>query len=282
MYIPKYWARAGVIKNGRTCNMASGWSDNSREEARVMAQKKAERIVFALSTSTELARYEYGVRSPLREEIIELFGDDGTPEQVIVTRNRYGSLVLNSASVMFVDIDDPEPKTSMSGFFNRILGRKTEELPDLGLKTRIDKILTTIESRGNPHCVLYRTKAGLRLLVTGRPYDPASDETREFLEACGSDPLYTHLTLNQKCFRARLSPKPWRCHSNRPPFLFPRETGEQQEAFLLWEEKYTTAACKFSVCEQVGEIGGASETAEGVFVRKMHDSYCISAGKPLA
>jgi len=281
VHIPKYWARAGIVKDGRSRNIASGWSDASREEARVMARKKVDRMLLALASSSDLERYEYGERSPLREEIVELFGDDGTPEQVIVTRNRYGSLVLNTAGVMFVDIDDPEPQFAAKGFVDLILGRK-KEIPCEDLKTRIDRIAGTVEVRGNPHCVIYRTKAGLRILVTGRLYDPASEETHVFLEACRSDPLYTCLTLNQKCFRARLSPKPWRCNMSRPPFVFPRESEEEEDVFERWETKYAEASRRYAVCEQVCEIGTSSETTEGVFVRKLHDSYCIGAGKPLA
>ena len=58
---------------------------------------------------------------------------------------------------------------------------------------------------------LYRTANGYRCLVTHRTYDPASQECRELLEALGSDPLYIRLCRGQHCFRARLTPKPWRC-----------------------------------------------------------------------
>ena len=45
-------------------------------------------------------QYLYGSRQPLREEIIRYLGDDGRG-YAIITRNRYGALVLNTAQVPF-------------------------------------------------------------------------------------------------------------------------------------------------------------------------------------
>ncbi|MBN1763767.1 MAG: hypothetical protein JW860_00790 [Sedimentisphaerales bacterium] len=45
--------------------------------------------------------YDY-LEHPLREEIIESFVQ-GKEEIAVITRNRYGSLILNSASVCFIE-----------------------------------------------------------------------------------------------------------------------------------------------------------------------------------
>ena len=282
MHIPKYWARAGVTKNGRNYNTASGWSDVSPEDACDNARARADRVMLALASRRDLKRYEYGERDPLREEVLERHGEEGAPDQIVVTLNRYGALVLNSARVMFVDIDDPKPKPTIRDFLSAIVGRKPVDGKPADMEQRLRQIAQMVRGQGNPRCAVYRTRAGYRVLVMGRLFDPTSDETRAFLDACGSDPLYTHLTRNQKCFRARPSPKPWRCKLSRPPFDFPRDSDKEQEAFLKWEEKYTSVSGQFAVCEFMGEIGEGPETSEGLFVRKLHDSFCLSPGKPLA
>jgi len=53
-------------------------------------------------------RYAYGLRA-LREEIVEEIATGGNEGPALVTRNSYGSLVINAPSVMFIDVDVPEP-----------------------------------------------------------------------------------------------------------------------------------------------------------------------------
>ena len=57
---------------------------------------------------------------------------------------------------------------------------------------------------------VYRTAAGLRVLVTGASAPPASDRARELLTELGSDPLYVELCSTHDSYRARLTPKPFR------------------------------------------------------------------------
>jgi len=57
---------------------------------------------------------------------------------------------------------------------------------------------------------LYRTPAGLRLLATHRLFDPLEPEVAECFQELGADPVYVAMCLNQHCFRARVSAKPWR------------------------------------------------------------------------
>jgi hypothetical protein len=75
--------------------------------------------------------------------------------------------------------------------------------------------MTKIEnwSRNHPEWGwrIYRTRAGLRLLATQGLVEADSDVADGVFEALGADPLYRKLCKTQKCFRARLTPKPWRC-----------------------------------------------------------------------
>ena len=76
----------------------------------------------------ELPRgYGYGSR-PVREQILEeMPGPDDRPD-AILTRNSYGSVVLNAARAMFVDVDVLEP----SGFsLKRMVGLLHGNVRDL-------------------------------------------------------------------------------------------------------------------------------------------------------
>lgn len=56
----------------------------------------------------------------------------------------------------------------------------------------------------------YNGAEGLRLIATHARLAPTSEASRAFFDAAGTDPVYVRMCLNQHCFRARLSAKPWR------------------------------------------------------------------------
>lgn len=277
MHFPQYWAR-GSAKAGRLSTSATGWSDKSVVEACDVARARAERVLLALAAGKPLDHYAYGERDPLREEIVEQHGQSGRSGEVVITRNRYGSLVLNSADVMFVDID--EPKKRKKGFLGFLFGGRKDAEEELMLLRR--RIEGAVMMQDNLHCALYRTAAGFRLLVLNRLFDPATDEVKCLFEAMGTDPLYARLTKNQKCFRARLTPKPWRCGMAMPDYEFPRETEKPELAFAKWLTDYNRTIAGYATCEFLCEIGSGQGVPEAEFVRKLHDSYCLAAGKPLA
>ena len=60
------------------------------------------------------------------------------------------------------------------------------------------------------HLRLYRTPAGLRVLAVHELFEPTSTAVQEFFQTLGVDPIFARMCLRQQCFRARVSPKPWR------------------------------------------------------------------------
>ena len=78
-----------------------------------------------------------------------------------------------------------------------------------------DSAIAKVENwtRNNPDWGwrIYRTRAGLRLLATHALFDPEAAASDGVFDALGADPLYRQLCKTQKCYRARLTPKPWRC-----------------------------------------------------------------------
>ena len=121
MLIPKFWENAnygGKDKNGKHVAFSVwGWSCESAADAKELATERAKRAFdWWVNGGQRREAYDY-LDQPLREEIIETIGSDGD-QTAVITRNRYGALVLNCASVCFVDVDFPEVQSS--GFLDAL------------------------------------------------------------------------------------------------------------------------------------------------------------------
>lgn len=285
MHIPRYWARATV--KGRYEHApdegwaAWGWSDVSQQDAERDARERAQRIDDAFADETEGPdRYEYG-EHPIREEQIRAIGNAESPAAVI-TRNRYGALVLNSPDVMFADVDFPSPPSpTFKNFFSRLFGK--------GSRPATDPVTTTLNrlelwARQHPRHAfrLYRTCEGMRLLFTDRRYDPADAETIDVLRSLDADPLYIRLTERQACFRARLTAKPWRIGYGVPTSPWPRTSAADQHDFDNWLAEYDELDKRHRVCELVTSFG--HEPTDPVIrqVVDHHDRACRVGSSGLA
>ena len=58
---------------------------------------------------------------------------------------------------------------------------------------------------------------------------------------CRRNPLYRRLCRTQKWFRARLTPKPWRCGFENPPCRWPWPDGRAEARYKDWETRYKKA-----------------------------------------
>jgi hypothetical protein len=58
---------------------------------------------------------------------------------------------------------------------------------------------------------IYKTCAGYRGLVTHALFDPTADATLDLMRQFRCDPQYVALCKRQESFRARMTPKGWRC-----------------------------------------------------------------------
>ena len=123
----------------------------------------------------------------------------------------------------------------------------------------------------------------MRLLFTGRLYDPTSKETLTILQGLESDPMYIKLTQKQECFRARLTAKPWRCGCSRPPTTYPWDGAEPERKFREWEKQYAAADASFRACEFVKAFGARATIAALTATVTAHDQGSrIEATAPLA
>ena len=133
---------------------------------------------------------------------------------------------------------------------------------------------------------VYRTPAGLRLLATHRLFDPLDAEVAACFKALGTDPLYAAMCLNQHCFRARVSAKPWRMGIKDP--LRPRPgtwpiSPERLPERRAWLERYDRAAKGFAACRFVASIGKGASVPAARAVQQLHDELCRAhSGLPIA
>jgi hypothetical protein len=287
MRIPPFWAKgahtgADGEGNQRTAH-ASGWSFDSLEEAKTNAVARARKAFEAWISGARPGAYDY-LDSPLKEEIVESLGS-GDDQIAIVTRNRYGALVLNSANVAFVDIDFPPLVTA--GFLDAILcafsAARREKRAQASQDDALGKVRSWAGGGKERSMRVYRTPAGLRLLLTDRLYDPKDSGTVDVLRELGTDPLYMKLTERQECFRARLTPKPWRCECSDPPSPFPWDDPNAESRFRNWQREYESKRKGYAACRLVEEIGSPSSDEQIAAIIQLHDEYaCGSAGEKLA
>ncbi len=287
MKIPPYWSKAeyhGDNPKARGSGVvARGWSFASLDEARAQALQRARRIFDLLARGQALHTYEYSDR-PIREEIIQEM-KDGDRQVALITRNRYGALVLNSANVLFADVD--HAAATGGGLLERLLCLVLPKKREARRQAQALAATQDIErwARDNParSFRLYRTQQGLRLLFTDKLYDPTSDETLTLLQSLHSDPMYIKLTRKQECFRARLTAKPWRCGCAKPPNAYPWDSPDAERAFRQWEKQYAAADAKFRACEFVRAFGPMADIPAVQAVTAVHDQGArITASAPLA
>jgi hypothetical protein len=121
------------------------------------------------------------------------------------------------------------------------------------------------------------------LLFTDRLYDPVSAEVSQLFGALGADTLYQRLTLKQESFRARLTPKPWRCGCARPPNAFPWANPDAERAYRDWQRDYETKCGAFTTCHLLEAVGTCAEDAAIATTVAVHDRCaCGDKSKTLA
>ena len=283
MKIPKYWAkRVEVAKQpfGRAYKLVSWkWSDESIQHAQAQADARLAELVELVSSGVSLESYGYGER-PLREEITQSIRDTAGRENAVVTRNRYGALVLNTANALFIDIDLDQNSASASplGQVRRMLGKRASPAD-----AALERIGAWSSRRPELGLRVYRTAAGLRGLITNERFSPAQNESLDILRELQSDPLYIRLCRAQDCFRARLTPKPWRCQMKMPPVQYPFDNVKQEIRFTEWAQRYDRASSAYAVCAFVKHFGPTQVHPDIQAILNLHDRMSgVDAARPLA
>jgi hypothetical protein len=280
MNIPKFWERAvgdAQAPDGSPVELiAWGWSHEGRDEARGRAADRLRKMIARVRSGERLTRYPYATGA-LREEIVEEVVDSGGETLGLITRNAYGALVLNVRDVMFIDVDLPAPPSGQ--FLRRLFGGESSAA---AANRILERVKTALRNTSDATFRIYRTAAGFRLLASSRSFDPLSSEAEKVMAAVGADPSYVQLCRAQKSFRARLTPKPWRCACPDPPGKHPRDE-ESQQRFLRWLTQYETKCAQKRVCEYVDQVGGAPVAERVGPLVRLHDEMTrVHAALPLA
>jgi hypothetical protein len=271
MHFPKFWtlARKGGVS-------AWGWSDTSQNDSLTDGLKRVDRIIEWLRKDLKDERGPYGYPNrPMREEVVREFRDSRGSICAAVTRNSYGCLVLNTARMLFVDVDERSPGLlrTLQALFR---GGRFEQ----SLLAEVEKWIGAHPGWG---WRAYRTRAGLRLLATHQPVSPEESVCAEAFNGFGADWLYRKLCVNQKCFRARLTPKPWRCGVEKPWVRWPWPDEAAAAKFAEWERGYLAAAERHATCRLVSHFGSTEVHPELRELVSFHDSATrIHSELPLA
>ena len=313
MIVPQYWAEARVQhkQRGRQITLRRfGWSDETQADAQANADRRAQEALEQVLAGKKLERsepkipYNGAEGIPIREEIVSRHGD------TIITRNSYGARCLNTPDVLFVDIDFPDSPplrftfsvfvllqlcAIAAGYFNHskfigiafailsllFFSAVSGELYRLVLKMKggierltSDRIDQFLSKHPDWNLRIYKTPAGMRVLVTHRIFSPAEPEVQQCFDALGADPMYAAMCRNQQCFRARVSPKPWRIgigdHMRPRPGNWP-VAAERMPLRQAWIEKYEAAAKPYAACTFIESKGSCVTHVDVAAVVELHD-----------
>lgn len=325
MIIPEFWAesrRTGRRGKRRATVRRFGFSDESLVAAQRHADERAAEALEQILAGADLPRRElrraYGGDDglPIREEIVARHGE------VVITRNSYGARCLNVSDVLFVDVDlDDAPSMRAFVVFGFALAALAvalgisrgswwigcvgvsaalalspvilDELFRLGARVRggaeaiaLGRIRDFAAAHPSWRLRVYRTPAGFRVLVLHRTFDARDDAVTECFDALGADPAYVRMCRAQRCFRARISPKPWRVGevnlSKVTRAVWP-VTDEVAARRRQWIERYEGVARDYAACVFVEEHGSGRVDPHAESVRRIHDDACHAATRlPLA
>ncbi len=247
---------------------------------------------------------------PIREEIVDRHDDS------VITRNGYGALCLNTPGVLFADIDFeratgckpillamafllamvamiltagfdmPLPlaavialviASSTGAPLVSLLRRLSTRMRGGDQKIARDRVAAFIANHPDWRVRIYRTPAGLRLLALHRLFDPREPAVADCFDALGVDPVYARMCHNQNCFRARVSPKPWRMGLPRlrPPYSAAwRQEHASLPLRLAWIEDYQRKAQDYASCRYIETLGSGPVDNDADAVRELHDLLC--------
>jgi hypothetical protein len=313
MIVPEYWAEARIQhrKAGKQVTVRRfGWSNTSQEDARKLADQRAQEALERILSGKKLERRERKVSYngsegvPIREEVLQRHGDS------VISRNSYGAWCLNTPNVLFADVDFEDLENiwtrtfsmflvgligavggvylksyglTMVGFFGGLVVggmihrfihrlRVIRSGGEQGLARR--RIEQFLEMHPKWKVRLYRTPAGLRVLAIHKTFEPNDPEVEGFFKALHVDTVYRGMCKNQQCFRARLTAKPWRigieAHMRPRPGVWPVNP-EKKHLREAWVAEYEEAAKSFAACRYLETLGTGMSHPDVRPVQELHD-----------
>ncbi|HNY10659.1 MAG TPA: hypothetical protein PKK26_03615 [Candidatus Wallbacteria bacterium] len=290
----KYWVRSRfqkAVSAGKSFTLSCwGWSETTVEEAAAKAEERLSMVLARVSSGGDIADYPYGA-NPLREIVIREGEDDGNGElNFIVTQNSYGCYIINTSRMMFVDIDISCEEAAPSGgsLISTVLGflfgppivkkeaSGSADPREVSEQAHIELLRKMAESDSRFSARVYRTCGGLRYIITHREYDPAGEESVNILKSLKCDPMYVRLCRLQKTYRARLTPKAWRCGVPKIHISYPFENSGCEKALDEWMKEYNAAGSSHATCRYLCTVGNEEINKAFEEMIKLHDEITRS------
>ncbi|MGL6074035.1 MAG: hypothetical protein ACRC8S_07730 [Fimbriiglobus sp.] len=323
--VPTFWAEGRIQKrvHGRQVTVRRwGWSDESQEAAQRHADGRVKVAMERYEAGNAIERREKKVPYngadgvPIREEILDRRGD------AVLTRNCYGAACINTPNVAFIDVDD---ETALFEFLAQlafilgvigtfavcgisgswwkgcllmvtiILAVAVADFIYRFYKTRIAprssdrqlrRIVNALKQNPGWRARVYRTPAGHRILLLHRTFTSDDKEFEDFCDLVRADRTYLRMCQRQQCFRARVSPKPWRMGFQtrlRPRgSVWPVKPG-YEEFRREWVAEYSKLAEGYASCRFLEEVGDGPTDPVAREIQIWHDELCqAERGLPLA
>lgn len=326
--IPRYWAYAPTKERGDLVWRSSPESEAAAQAAANEAAKRVSRYESGKAARPKRSELYpvYGVT--LREKLLGELADARGEMRGFLTRNHVGAQVLNVRDVMFLDWDSPVPrkpgflerffrdffaslKHALWGKFfsvpkefqdwrNDPWSRQEEDWstapPEAWERdypwaavSELSAFMSAVTQMPDWGVRIYKTRAGYRGLVTHAAFDPAADATLDLMRQFRCDPQYITLCRVQESFRARLTPKGWRCglgrklRENRLPanfkFYYPaRDAASAHAATAGYAPTYDAAVAAyeqatadFATCRYLGTVGNENIHPDIASVVALHD-----------
>jgi hypothetical protein len=319
MVIPYFWAETRLhhkLGKKQVTVKRWGWSDVSQDDAQDLANRRANEAKERILNGEKLRRLEtkdvYGNEDgvPIREEVISKHGE------VVITRNSYGSLCLNTPNLLFADVDAEwhgalemrlpggigiiiggitigywqnsillgvafvSVVAWLWSFINNQINRRRRPLAEANLKQEnLNAVRNFLTKHPEWNLRVYETPAGHRLLAMHDVFDPQGDAAKSALNELNSDKRFVNLCAIQACFRARVSPKYWRM-GYKPKNSLPKSKWPFPTEHLAirkeWVTGYDAISSRFASCRFIEQIGSNKVHPEAEAVRLLHDQLCQS------
>ncbi|KZN43274.1 hypothetical protein N474_22910 [Pseudoalteromonas luteoviolacea CPMOR-2] len=260
----KYWKKENFtikIDNQDEVITVLAGSNISVEDAYNEAREHSQDIEQRIAAGEGKESYQ----SAIREHVSDILDDEN-----ILTVCRYGAKVLNTTQYTILDLDDYP-----ASFFDRF--KAISKLPRKArIIAKFEQNIKKYPQLGSDFRI-YETAKGIR--VIGKNYiAPSTKGYVKLMRTLGVDQIYIGLSKKQNCYRARLTPKPYRMKHKAIKIRSPLDCETIQ--YKDWKSSYETAAERYSVVKLVKTLGTDFEKDS---VIKLHDSVCnLQANKRLA
>lgn len=300
-----------------------GWSDESPDAAQAMADARAAEALERVLAGKRLPRREPKVPYngaegvPIREEIVDRRLD------CVITRNTYGAKCLNTPNLFFADIDFQEQSifgcwtigllvlaavaAVQAWYFAPRFRGAILTLLALLILTRValrfafklmerlrggvewiarERVRRFVEHHPDWYVRLYRTPAGMRVIALHQIFNPTDPLVAEAFQEMGVDPIYARMCIQQHCFRARVSPKPWRIgigeHLRPRPGVWPVKP-EHMARRTAWLRDYDAQSTRYASCRYIESLGSGRIDRHAKLVQELHDQLCqANSALPIA